>query len=457
MFSSLLIYHYWPGVDAATYRDIVRKAHDKGLKVIVLLNKTYGGKEDDQKAVNEFIGSCIERLNDLTTNVFAGVSVDAFEIGNEPNMVIGKIKDPAGKEIEIFRIGGNTFAWLLRRVWEWKIANNRPEFIISGGILSTYYDVQPWWNYFFDSGALRQGPRPFDAFGIHPYNPDKFNTNFADWKSYTTNALSEIEKLINEHTGIENTPLYVTEFGWQVPIGNTCEPNKNCVSSPTQMADGMQAAVEAFNESRVVPVALWYDYRDDDGLHGLRQQWDGQRYPVRPEVWQRFKLLAGGTGSNDPESYWSTTPTPPVLNLLYQLHNNGELWKHTGPPCSGSSCPGWQRLDTNSATVAIAAAGDFLYQLHRDGSIWKYTGTPCTKEGICSGWQMLDNNRATVAIAAAAGNNLYQLHNNGEIWRYTGTPCSGGHCSGWEMLDNNRATVAISSKSYWPVRTVSST
>lgn len=72
---------------------------------------------------------------------------------------------------------------------------------------------------------------------------------------------------------------------------------------------------------------------------------------------------------------------------------------------------GWQLLDTNPATVAIAADGADLYKMHQDGRIWKYTGTPIT------GWEELDNNPATRAIAAGGGN-LYQLHATGAIWKY---------------------------------------
>ncbi len=41
-------------------------------------------------------------------------------------------------------------------------------------------------------------------------------------------------------------------------------------------------------------------------------------------------------------------------NYLYQLHVNGAIWRYTGTPCSGNSCPGWQRLDNNPKTKAIA-------------------------------------------------------------------------------------------------------
>jgi hypothetical protein len=39
--------------------------------------------------------------------------------------------------------------------------------------------------------------------------------------------------------------------------------------------------------------------------------------------------------------------------------------------------PGWEQLDRNDATIAIAAAGKELLQLHTDGSVWIYNGSPC--------------------------------------------------------------------------------
>ena len=132
----------------------------------------------------------------------------------------------------------------------------------------------------------------------------------------------------------------------------------------------------------------------------------------------------------------STAQTP-----LYQLHKDGKIWRYTGPPCNGSSCPGWQMLDNNLATKAIVADGTLLYQLHNNGKIFRFTGTPCSGNN-CPGWRMLDNNTATKSIVAANGQ-LFQLHTSGKIWQFTGTPCNGDNCPGWQMLDNNAMTLAI--------------
>jgi hypothetical protein len=95
---------------------------------------------------------------------------------------------------------------------------------------------------------------------------------------------------------------------------------------------------------------------------------------------------------------------------LYQLHNDGMIWRFTGTPCSGNSCPGWQMLDDNFRTTQIGSGsgqldqlhGGLLYELHNDGSIWRYTGIPCGGPS-CIGWQELDMNHATAAITAAGG------------------------------------------------------
>ena len=56
-------------------------------------------------------------------------------------------------------------------------------------------------------------------------------------------------------------------------------------------------------------------------------------------------------------------------------------------------------LDDNPQTGA-AAAGDPFYQLHNDGTIWRYTGVPCTGAS-CPGWWLLDNNPGTKAITGS--------------------------------------------------------
>lgn len=331
-------------VSDSVYKLIVQKAHYYGLKVIVLLaGDEYGrfnyaddnsdSQPNQPPRIDEFTSRYVTRLNYLATQVFTGASyADAFEITNEPNQcLLGDSTCKGSNGIRGFRVGGNAFAWLLRRVWEWKTKNNRPELIISGGTISTYYNSpdEPWWNRFFTSGAWQNGencgyntgrqcPRPFDYMGVHPYNPfsitqDEVNaSNFARWKQITRTLLSELAAKIDQVSRTSGTRLFVTEFGWQMCSPQGFSPNANCVNALEQGAAGMQAAVEAFRDSGVVPVALWYDYRNDYDYgknvvinrFGLRRVWDGASYSAKVPYWQKFKDLAGGTGSNDPEFYW---------------------------------------------------------------------------------------------------------------------------------------------------------
>jgi hypothetical protein len=44
-------------------------------------------------------------------------------------------------------------------------------------------------------------------------------------------------------------------------------------------------------------------------------------------------------------------------NHVYQQHTDGSIWRFDGPPCSGTSCPGWSRLDNNPNATSIAGGG----------------------------------------------------------------------------------------------------
>jgi Pregnancy-associated plasma protein-A len=59
-------------------------------------------------------------------------------------------------------------------------------------------------------------------------------------------------------------------------------------------------------------------------------------------------------------------------------------------------------LDRERASIGSTNSGDNLYQLHSGGAIWKYTGTPCSGDS-CPGWQKLDNNPATDKISGSVG------------------------------------------------------
>src|SRR5439155_14266573 len=103
----------------------------------------------------------------------------------------------------------------------------------------------------------------------------------------------------------------------------------------------------------------------------------------------------------------------------------------TSTPCSGNSCPGWQKIaDDPRTTQLVIGNRTSLYMFQKLGAIWKYTGTPCNSTG-CPGWKLVDfDNPNTKEIAAGSGD-LYRLHKDGQIWQYTGTDQT------WKQLDNH--------------------
>ncbi|KAK6347463.1 hypothetical protein TWF718_005305 [Orbilia javanica] len=87
--------------------------------------------------------------------------------------------------------------------------------------------------------------------------------------------------------------------------------------------------------------------------------------------------------------------------------------------------PQWERLDSNSDTIEIAAGQDYVYQRHTNGQIWLYNE---------SEWVQIDSNRDAVEIAA--GNRvLYKRQSNGQLQRYKNGE--------WVSLDKNSDTVQI--------------
>ncbi|HYH99581.1 hypothetical protein [Hyalangium sp.] len=345
--------------DETTYRRIVEKAHAKNIKVLVTVPAKYCGADNDQAAIDAFTTGYVNHLNELANGLFVGpVRADAYEIGNEPNVMENT---GCSDSVSRPRVGANAFAWLLRRVWEWKQANARQELIVSGGLRNVYVTTSAatttdgYWNSLFASSAFINGAgriRPFDYLGVHPYNNNFMDyacinkgltTCFVPWKNSVKAGLQAAAARMNSVTGTTDTKLFATEFGFQVtpaiprippapePVPNFCAGLENCTLKyapvgqgiPTpqpytwylQLAAGMNAAGEAFAASGVTPVALWNSYRDDAGASfGLRLGWDDEthKYPVKPAGWNKFRNLAGGTGSTNQEACWVAGTNFPV-------------------------------------------------------------------------------------------------------------------------------------------------
>jgi len=139
---------------------------------------------------------------------------------------------------------------------------------------------------------------------------------------------------------------------------------------------------------------------------------------------------------------YSTQNVPP---FLYQLHNDGSIFRKNDKACADAACfGGWDTLDLNPRTVEIAAGFNGLYQRHGDGKIFRWDGkTLCDASG-CGGWALLDQNPNTEVIAA--GHGFYQMHTDGAIFRYMGAgeACTATPCPNWEQQSGpDPMTIAI--------------
>lgn len=318
----------WQNDDGSTvreeqYREIVRKAHAAGLKVIVVVNKCWDGSSIDSWTPDVFIDrkSWPYGLAYLSSKVFTGKATpDAYELLNEPT-------EPCNGR----RMDGNTFSWFLRRVWDWRQRQSSFPLIISGAPLNTGKQSNAWWKSFWASGMWAekdstgaQKPRPFDYFGIHPYNPwnvlHDYDSSYTScnpyWPNFVSKTLADINAIgdaidgkYGHPAGSRWTKLFVTEFGYSNEVNSgPVEDCPNCMCSESTAAQAMDKIVrQVFEASKRIVAALWYDYRDYPGtLMGLRGTWSSskKRYPAKRTLWDRFAELAGGAGT-DPEATWT--------------------------------------------------------------------------------------------------------------------------------------------------------
>jgi hypothetical protein len=130
--------------------------------------------------------------------------------------------------------------------------------------------------------------------------------------------------------------------------------------------------------------------------------------------------------------------TPSIVggqNGLYQLHNDGKVYRWCGPtPPAG--CPGWALLDQSTDPTIMISAGNGLYQLRKSGAVLHYadpTNTPC-KSVPCPSWDPVSKDPTTVMIKAGFSS-LYQLQNNGWVSEWV----SGA----WVARDKHPDTIAI--------------
>src|SRR5262249_8622477 len=103
---------------------------------------------------------------------------------------------------------------------------------------------------------------------------------------------------------------------------------------------------------------------------------------------------------------------------FYQLQNSGRIFRYLGTPCDGQSCLRWQMLDNHPATMAIVGGnihnkkrGAALYQMRDNGHIFRFTRTSCNDNG-CPGWVMIDNNSNSgrLSYGSVSNSGLYKIH-----------------------------------------------
>lgn len=410
------------------YRRLVELAHRRGIKVIIVLNREYFDEGNTDEWIVGYIGDPDNfngsppqgSLHHYAYKVFGRSGAtspearpDAYEILNEPNIYCAQVNPDLGcteSRLGHYRVNGNTFAWLLRYVWDWKLKYNRPEKIISGGPLNIYWyvgknqnDLDAWWRAFFEAGSWGLRPsRPFDYMGIHPYQPYDYdqvnciNQNqsgcFAPWKTRTAQLLHSLKERMNGLPNVGSSwKFFVTEFGWQLSPAGEGQPcpvdaqgmptQVNCVKHTWQQAEAMGVANDTFRESffnnvATVDTALWFSWRDGGGeFFGLRYycDWCANRFPARGQSWQKFQQLAGRPVS-DPNESWrvpDSCPGPPGRQCFLRF-NDDTL-----------SSFDYYIEDLSQQGVLDGEVFDVPPGDPKAGVLWRYyAGTPATREAL---------------------------------------------------------------------------
>lgn len=301
----------WYDTSDQTYRTIVDTAHRHGMRVLVVVPDNASGvscvADGDEARTQQLLGGYVAALDQLAGGTFAGHEPDAWEITNESNAGDGACGNQP-------RLGGRVLARLVRAAWTWEDSRGHSELIVSGAPLNLYFDAcnardggrctdgeEVWWDAYLDAPEMTDGPRPFDYFGVHPYQVFSYDANdpggtLPGWQDQLTRQLGALEARLQGRFG-GRVPMFASEFGWQeCPAGT-----RLCQPSEALQTEGMARAVQAMRQSGAVDVALWYNARDErprdgteGGAFGLRRAWDGTRYPVRLELSEALRDLAGG-------------------------------------------------------------------------------------------------------------------------------------------------------------------
>ncbi|HUS63605.1 MAG TPA: hypothetical protein VMZ28_03640 [Kofleriaceae bacterium] len=422
----------WYATTDATYRFIVDEAHRRGLRVLVVVADGVSGMacvgDDDPARIETFARAYVAGLDRLATTTFAGHEPDAWEITNEPN-----VNDPACGGA--FRVGGRALASVLRAVWDWKVGRGRRELIVSGGTLNIDHDAcsdrdadgcldgeEVWWDEYLYAPAMTDGPRPFDLFGIHPYQSHSYReadlargcaeddrggacVGLPQWEADLRQRLASLREKLDERFGAP-TRFFASEFGWQV-----CAGRPMCAPSEALAAEGLRRAVAAFDASGAVSVALWYSARDvmprdaaeETASFGLRRAWDGVRHPIRLDLAESFRDEAGG----DPAACWPSAHDigvgvdqdgayhPAIADCFARngstagagspFGNGGTAYVHRWGPAAVQDLRGGYLgpslcVHRDGAPAAVMVRGDIRLEYIRQGGALGWLGFPLADE-----------------------------------------------------------------------------
>jgi hypothetical protein len=209
--------------------------------------------------------------------------------------------------------------------------------------------------------------------------------------------------------------------------GQACA-GKNCIGG-WNMLDSNRATVQ------IASYCELYQLRNGGVIlhyNGQRGQFGNCLNPSTPcdGNWDAFPqnkmiALSGAYGING-------INLPPYL---YLMHTDNSIWRLNGGH--------WEMIDGNPATTSIVGGQNGLYQLHNDGKVYRWCG-PVPIAG-CPGWALLDQS-PDPTVMITAGNGLYQMRKSGAILYYTdptNTPCASATCPNWQLLGTNGAPTGV--------------
>lgn len=299
------------GEDGASYGPFAARARARGVKVMLLRQPdAYRCAVADDACVDAWAGAYAAEVGPLLDVTHA----DALEIGNEPN----------GE----YPIAAGAFARLVERTWRDAKPSHRGVTFVSGGILNAYPDAEPFTQAFIDA-LSPAASAPFDAFGIHPYNPYDVSAGGEAWLRSVRDGLTSITSRLASKFGAA-PPLWATEVGFASKRAST-----NVVGSEAAQATTFDLADRAL--SGLVERAFWYDYRDDEPgpgtqgfTFGLRAS-SSEGYRAKP----LYGVVASRLGGAGESARCYDAPSPAPSNATSGGGDTGGGSAATGAPSCG--------------------------------------------------------------------------------------------------------------------------